>query len=124
MAGGWQYKYFLQNTGNVPIGPDINLPIDNHADYHSVSEDPQTDVAAHHQGEIFNMPDNLMATAFGWDDATGHGHGGVASPHNYFWHKLGDGGAGPWLPGQTITLGFFDIHGPTMAPWGRLGDRF
>jgi hypothetical protein len=116
VAGGWQYKYFLTNTGNVPIGPDPNPPIDNHADYF-VSEHP-LHVALHHQGEAFNMPQNAMATAFGWDDGTGHGHGPVASPDNYFWHKLGDGGIGPWVPGQTITLGFFDIHGPAMVPWG------
>jgi hypothetical protein len=116
VAGGWQYKYFLSNTGNVPIGPDLIPPNDNHADYF-VAEHP-LHVALHHMGEIFNEPQNPMATAFGWDDATGHGHGGVTSPHNYFWHKLGDGVIGPWLPGQTITLGFFDVHGPAMAPWG------
>jgi len=127
-GGGWCYKYFLVNTGNVPIGPDPvpPPPIDNHADYY-VNEHP-THAGIHHEAFIpLCGPDNAMATAFGLEPATPLPHIdalGVADPippgiafHHYGWQDLGDGALGPWLPGQVLTLGFFDPHGPGTSPW-------
>jgi hypothetical protein len=124
VAGGFNYKKFLQNTGGVPIGPDPVFPPDNHVD-HWESEHP-THAGIHHEAFIF--PDNGCATAFGVDgavhvDAAGAVQVAVPPPHNYFWHGLGDGGGGQcadgaWDVGEVLTLGFFDPHGPAATPWG------
>jgi hypothetical protein len=110
VAGGWNYKYFLRNTGNVVIGPNFIPGVDNHADFY-VEEHP-THRGIHH--EQFNQPDNAKATLFGFDSPR---KPPVVHPHHYFWEGLGDGVAA-WAPGVVLTLGFFDPHGPGLVPWG------
>lgn len=111
VAGGWNYKYFLRNTGNVVIGPDFIPGLDNHADFY-VEEHP-THAGIHH--EQFNQLDNAMATAFGFDS---QGKPQPLSAHNYYWEGIGNQLGAPWNPGVVLTLGFFDIHGPAFVPWG------
>jgi hypothetical protein len=127
-AGGWLYIDHLKNTGQVTIGPDPNgvgNNPDNHADYWK-AEHP-THQGLHH--ENFNPPaflfDNNYAQVGPGFDAVNHidnaGNIQIANPagpngHNYFWHGLGDGVN--WGVGETILLGFFDQHGPGLAPWG------
>jgi hypothetical protein len=121
VAGGWDYLYFLRNTGQVAIGPDTNPPNDNHADLY-VNEHPAHPPGRHDEFFPGILPNNnTYATAAGLD--LGHGAEPVpANPHHYAWVGLGDGlgaGAAGWLPGQTLTLSFHDpVHGPGVAGWG------
>lgn len=117
VAGGFNYKYFLRNTGNVPFGPP---PPTNHADFY-LNEHPTHTVPPHHGHEVFNRADNAVAGDGFGNDSAGHVFDGEPLPggiglHNYYWEGLGRGAA--WIPGQLLTLGFFDPDGPGMAAWG------
>ena len=124
VEGVFQYKYFLRNIGNTAFGPNVDPTSDNHADFY-VNES-LLHLAIH--DEVFNQPDNQVATGFGVDSL---GHTPTIGPqeplpqgigvHHYYWEGLGDGPAGPWAPGQVITLGFRDEHASAVAAWnGRL----
>jgi len=118
-VGGFNYKYFLRNTGNTTIGPDVNPASDNHGDYY-VNEHP-SHAGIHHEQGI--EPDNLCAASGFSFDSAGHVPTiGPAEPlpnnvdpHHYYWEGLGDGACpvpAGWEPGTVLTLGFFDPHPP------------
>lgn len=128
LAGGlWQYKHFVRNTGNVPIGnqdhrmgpcpDDDTLPDrDNYADVY-INEHP-----SHRRvvpdDEVLNLPDNMLGNA----KLNSTGHGGLGLPagivqYNYAFEELGNGPAFQcWMPGRTLVLGWTDPHGPARVP--------
>jgi len=113
VAGGFQYKKFLKNTGVVPIGPEevvagvVGPP--NLANHFEAVHPSHLLLDPDH--EDFNLPDNDCAIV-------ANKAGGA-----YQWLALGDGGAcgaalpGSWDVGEVLTLGFFDTHGPAPTAW-------
>lgn len=135
VGGVYQYRYMLRNgdprikdtaslilSGYQTIGPDPGAS-DNHADYW-LYEHP-SHVKGHLHGEIPRVLDNPCAadgsSAAAYDVRMHQGE--MQNPnipkHTYMWLDLGDGACGGagWDPGQIITIGFDDIHGPGRSGW-------
>jgi hypothetical protein len=120
VPGGFQYDYYLKNTGNVPIGPEPVGGLDNFADFYIC------EIPGPHNNHVkfpspphftFNRPDNNRAIPPFLDIADRPPAFCPIPAHNNNWEYLGDGAGGAWAPGQTIILGFFDPDPPAAAVW-------
>lgn len=95
-AGGvWQYRYTIANTGNT----DADL-------VRLIVSESKPHEGLHHEANFLNA-----GGAFQYDFNVPALFAGL-SRHNYFWNNLAVNA------GQSITVGFDDSHGPTMATWG------
>ena len=109
-GGGWQYEYFLKNTGAVAIGPDIGGVL-NFLDFF-------VQVVPSHLA----INDENFAALPGNDNKCAV-NGGAKIGGFYTWLGLGDGGGcgavkpASWDPGETLKLGFTDSHPPALTGW-------